>query len=379
MLPTTIPTLAANQSPSPRQSRILIVDDIPDVLYTLERLLARENYQVRLAYSGVQALQMVAEEPPDTILLDAMMPLMNGYEVCRELKGNPVSAHIPIIMVTSLDREDALGRGIDAGADDFLSKPVNGNELRARVRSMLRIKHSYDELQNSLQAQQDLADIILHDIKNPLSAIMLSSETWLHNQNKSISPEKTIRRIYVQAQRILQYTNNLLTLAKLDHDRLPVRLVPSNLTELVQGAINRQRQAADSRAIDIQLSEPQESLIARVDRNLIDLMVDNLLAHALQSTARSGTVRVRVCPYDGDPSNRGPQGICIQIQDEGHSIPQASQEMVFDRRSVVDAYRTGKPHYGLSLPLCATITRAHGGTIELAPLRPQGSVFTVHL
>ncbi len=128
-------------------ARILVVDDVPQNVKLLADLLAFKGYGVVTAASGAEALRQVAAEPPDLVLLDIMMPGMSGYEVCRALRADPATAVLPVVMVTSLDPAEERIKGIEAGADDFLTKPINQAELLARVRSLLRIKEYHDTVQ----------------------------------------------------------------------------------------------------------------------------------------------------------------------------------------------------------------------------------------
>jgi adenylate cyclase len=125
--------------------RILVVDDTPHNVKLLADLLSAKGYEVSTASSGEQALESIARQPPDLVLLDIMMPGINGYEVCRQLRENPATALLPVVLATSLDPNQERVKGIEAGADDFLSKPVNQAELFARVKSLLRIKNLQDE------------------------------------------------------------------------------------------------------------------------------------------------------------------------------------------------------------------------------------------
>ncbi|MCA9965648.1 MAG: response regulator, partial [Anaerolineales bacterium] len=127
-------------------ARVCIVDDNVIARETLADLLYPENYELLLIESGLNLLAQIDSLNPDVILLDVMMPELNGFDVCQRLKTHPKWQHVPIILVTALDSKDSLVRGLDAGADEFVSKPVNGSELRARVRSMLRVKQQYDAL-----------------------------------------------------------------------------------------------------------------------------------------------------------------------------------------------------------------------------------------
>jgi DNA-binding response OmpR family regulator len=129
-----------------KQHSILLVDDEASIFEVIEGLLYREGYQLNYVSSGREALDRIDEIEPDVILLDLMMPEMDGIETCQQIKANQRWCHIPIIMVTALSSKEDLARCLEAGADDFLAKPVNSLELRARVRSMLRIKLQYDAL-----------------------------------------------------------------------------------------------------------------------------------------------------------------------------------------------------------------------------------------
>jgi adenylate cyclase len=125
-------------------ARILVVDDTPQNVLLLSAVLEKKGYEVITASSGAQALQLVATDRPDLVLLDVVMPEMSGYEVCRRIRENPATGVLPVVMVTALDPGQERIKGLEAGADDFLTKPINQPELLARVRSLLRIKHLYD-------------------------------------------------------------------------------------------------------------------------------------------------------------------------------------------------------------------------------------------
>jgi adenylate cyclase len=129
-----------------KSPRILVVDDTAVNTKLLADLLTAKGYIVATAASGPEALETIDRGAPDLVLLDVMMPGMSGYEVCRKLRENPATALLPVVMVTALDPAQERVKGIEAGADDFLSKPINQPELLARVRSLLRIKQLHDEL-----------------------------------------------------------------------------------------------------------------------------------------------------------------------------------------------------------------------------------------
>ncbi|MGH6719353.1 MAG: PleD family two-component system response regulator [Alphaproteobacteria bacterium] len=139
--------------------RILVVDDQPLNIRLMEAKLGGEYYEVRAAGDGIAALERVAEDPPDLIILDVMMPRMDGFETCRRLKADPAVRHIPVVMVTALNAPEDRVRGLEAGADDFLTRPVDDLALFARMRSLLRLKQMHDELRFRLATSRDLGVI----------------------------------------------------------------------------------------------------------------------------------------------------------------------------------------------------------------------------
>ncbi|HBW88968.1 MAG TPA: hybrid sensor histidine kinase/response regulator, partial [Cyanobacteria bacterium UBA11149] len=166
---------------------ILVVDDEPDNLDVIEALLHGEDYEINYAPNGKRALNFLNSFKPDVILLDVMMPEMDGIEVCKRIKAEPKWQAIPIIMVTALTRKEDLAECLEAGADDFISKPVNRLELRSRVHSMLRIKQQHDKLEALLNAREDMVKLIVHDLRNPLSGILLLTDIL---KSDNLPPEK---------------------------------------------------------------------------------------------------------------------------------------------------------------------------------------------
>ena len=139
-------------------SHILIVDDNAQNAELLQAYLEPLDCRIHMAADGIEAMQLVAQSPPDIILLDIMMPRMSGFEVCRRLKEDPATRDIPIIMVTALNELADIERGVDSGADDFLSKPVNKLELITRVKSLLRVRHLKSELERTLSYLADIEE-----------------------------------------------------------------------------------------------------------------------------------------------------------------------------------------------------------------------------
>jgi len=148
---------------------ILAVDDSPDNLFLIESILDNENYNIVCVESGEAAIESIHKNPPDLVLLDVMMPGMDGYEVTRQLRQDLSVSYIPILLITAHD-QSSLVEGLDAGADDFIHKPVDVNELQARVRSLLRLKRSIDAQYTMIRQRDDFVARLTHDLRTPLVA-----------------------------------------------------------------------------------------------------------------------------------------------------------------------------------------------------------------
>src|SRR4028119_82102 len=241
-----------------KKTSVLVVDDEPNGFDVIEAHLYREGYDLLYVSSGKEALNRLDAIEPDVILLDVMMPKMDGIEVCRLIKSDPSWKHIPILMVTALNSKDDLARSLDAGADDFLTKPVSGVELRARVRSMLRIKQQYDALQATLQLREDLSSMIVHDLRNPLTKIMVSGSLLVENGIEGKNLDK-INLVLAAGRQLDSMIDELLILAKMQSGKMMLNLVEVDLNDLVASTLSRFSSLADSKNIQLKSQRLQQN------------------------------------------------------------------------------------------------------------------------
>jgi len=301
---------------------VLIVDDEPSARDTLEALLWQENYELAFAANGQEALaRLNALSPtPDVILLDVMMPGMDGFEVCRQIKGDARWRHIPVILITALDSREDLVRGLDAGADEFLSKPVNGLELRARVRSMLRIKRQFDALEATMRLREDLSHMIVHDMKSPLTVIWMN----VFAMKGRVADPRDLERlnaIEAEARRLDSFLNDILTLAKMQESRLIVNPSPVDVNRMVQAVMETYDAVAQSQNINLVAEVPEEgSRLVPLDASLFRRVLDNLLSNALKFSPPESTVTLRVeYPQTEAGSQPARPLVRLQVLDEGSS------------------------------------------------------------
>lgn len=355
---------------------ILIVDDEPSALYTVEMLLASEQYRVSFAEDGRAALDKIAAEPPDVVLMDVMMPSLTGYDVCRRLKEDPLSRHIPVILVTALDQTDDVVRGFESGADEFLTKPVEGPILRARVRSMLRIKRQYDALQETLVLREKMAHTIVHDMRNPLATILLYARLLEYGEQLRRPPGEIMEAIRRQAQRLDTFLGDLLLTAKMSSGQLLLNCVDSDLNELLARVIQNHEPLAAAKKITLRLETPAQKSCRPVDARLFERAIDNILSNAVKYSLEGGEVLVRL---EQRPYREETPLYCLEVRDEGRGIPEAYRERIFDEYVTVPLDESGVDQTGLGLALVKLVVEAHGGRISAHPNQPQGTRMTIEL
>ena len=358
----------------PEKSAILIVDDEQMARDIIEGFLYREGYDLAFATNGQEVLTSLEQAVPDVILMDVMMPEMDGFEVCLRLKSDKRWRHIPVILVTALGSTDDIVRGFEAGADDFLQKPVNDQELRARVRSMLRIKKQYDELQATMNMREDLVRMIMHDMRTPLTTIIGFSELLL--LKKILVPEAvdTINKIRAQAQELNTFVDDMLIVAKMESGRLNLNQILVDVNELVQRVEENHQIIAQSKSIQLQVKLPRETKNLLLDTYLFHRVLDNLLSNALKFSPEGSTVTLQV-----EYPEVSPPQLRIQVFDEGPGVSEPDRELIFDKFEVLSLKQQGVAQVGLGLAFCKMVVEAHNGRIFVEANKPEGSVFVVEI
>ncbi|MFZ0546692.1 MAG: hybrid sensor histidine kinase/response regulator [Candidatus Promineifilaceae bacterium] len=356
---------------------ILIVDDEINARRTLEMLLLLEGYNLLFAEGGLHALAMLEEIEPDTILLDVMMPGMDGFEVCRRIKSSEHWQHIPIILTTALDSKADLTRGLKAGADDFVSKPVNGLELRARVRSMLRIKRRHDALQQTLQLRSDLANMIMHDIRNPLTSIAVYCDL-LEREIHSVTGLEYLETVRQETSQLSSFVTDMLLTAKMEQHRLVLDCSSVDLNELLRSIYQHHKPLAELRGIDLELMLPSETRQMSLDAELWKRVIDNLLSNAFKFSPGGSKVTLKALYGNKTADDKQPD-LRVEIADEGPGIPKDFQEIIFNRYDLAAKGRRNVAQVGLGLAFCKLVVDAHDGRIWVENNEPHGAVFVVEL
>jgi signal transduction histidine kinase len=370
------------------QPSILVIDDEPDNFDVIEALLDSENYQLYYSSSGQQALARLISFQPDVILLDVMMPELDGMEVCRRIKANPQWKVVPIIMVTALTAKEDLALCLTAGADDFISKPVNGIELRARVHSMLRIKQQYDNVQALLKLREDMVNSLVHDLRNPLTSIVLSTDSLQLFGVLSEKQERKVSQIANNARKLQSLIDNLLIMAKLESGKMVLNYSEVDLDELCQSAVAEFESIAVQKNVTLVSELPKTvregeqssalitlgvspSRLFKVDTAIFRRVLDNLLSNAIKFSPSNSQVALKA-------TYLGVGGAKVQVTDSGPGVPNHLRESIFEKYEIGNPI-PGLSQLGLGLAFCKMAIEAHHGSITVENNHPQGAIFTVFI
>lgn len=309
---------------------ILVIDDEPDNFDVIEALLSQQDYQLHYIASGKEAIAYLDSFHPDLILLDVMMPDMDGMEVCRRIKALPEWHHVPIIMVTALSSKSDLARCLKAGADDFISKPINALELRARAQSMLRLKDQYDNIQSLSQMQKNtinllestldtlngnLVSTLAHELNTPLNGI-LGTLNFLNSSIDTLPmPEvkEMLSWMDESAQRLNQLTQKFRTYLELELLTQPSSPKPteeSHFSEILIQSVLATHAEKMNRGTDLFLTL-EEATVALSERYL-SMVLFELVDNALKFSSPGTPVRIT--------SRIENNMLALSIQDQGRGM-----------------------------------------------------------
>jgi len=357
---------------------LLIVDDDATARQVAQAFLSREGYTFRHAAGGEAALSSVEEQEPDLILLDVMMPGIDGFEVCRLIRQRNTQAYLPIIMLTALDNPNEVAKGLDAGADDFITKPARRLELRARVRSMLRIRQQHmaivqqaNQLEELNNQREDLVRMVVHDLRSPVTAVQLAASALLANEAVArADTDGDLTLIKEEARRVGNYLEEILLLARKEEGRLSLSFSRVDLSELTRETIHALMPVAKARKQRIVLEPaPQGAAVILGDAALLRRVVDNLLTNGIKFSPPESLIEVLVSVQGGQ--------VALDVLDEGPGVPEHMRKRIFEKYEIVKVRAAGGPQTGLGLAFSRTVVEAHGGYISCLPREGKGSQFHV--
>lgn len=396
---------------SPAPARILVVDDTPEIQELLQIHLETEGYQVLVAGNGQEALAAVAAEAPDLILLDVLMPVMDGYEVCRRLKADEETAFIPIVILTALQDLSHRLRGIELGADDFLTKPFNHLELLTRVRSLLRVKGLHDQVvatnrlleqrvaERTAALERALADLremerlkseflsnISHELRTPLTPIKGYLPGLLREELGPLtsSQRRALGHIAQSVDRLHRLIDDLLTFMQWESGEIGLALGGARVGKVVEEALARAAAGAEEKGVEVATEIGADLPQIRGDAVALARALGHLVENAVKFTPKGGHVTVTARLVQPSPLPPGPpaprQFVELAVRDTGIGIPPEVIPKIFERFYQADSSST-RQHggTGLGLAIVKRILDAHEAPIAVESLPGQGTTFSIRI
>jgi two-component system sensor histidine kinase/response regulator len=354
-------------------ARILVVDDQPANIQIVGGVLGQVGHEIIPAADGPTALKRLAVRLPDLILLDVLMPGMDGFEVCRQLKENPDWAHIPVIFLSAADDKDLIVRALNAGGVDYITKPFNHAELISRARTQLALKNARDRLAQIAEDKDELIGILTHDLKNYLGGINMSAEL-LCGQIKRFNDGRLSQlseNIFRSSGQLLGFVKEFLANSAADYGFVSKPGVV-DLAEVAVGVVEQYRETAKRKKLEIQTDFPPKGCPAYADATALDQVLDNLLSNALKFSPPDKRVFVSVRLATNHVE-------CV-IRDEGPGFTAEDKAKMFRRYGRLSARPTGgEPSTGLGLSIVRKLIKAMNGELFCESNPGQGASFAIRL
>jgi signal transduction histidine kinase len=353
---------------------VLLVDDTAENLRLLAGMLSSRGFDVRPVTSGAEALEAVASEPPDLILLDVTMPGMNGFEVCSRLQEHEEWRKIPVIFLTALTDVNDKVKGFAAGGVDYITKPFQLEEVLARVSSQLALRQARLDLEKTIaklheleQLRDDLVGMIVHDMRSPLTVLI--TQLQLLRMDLSDGLAESVDDALRGARQLNGLATALLDVRRMEEGKMPLQKERVDLARLATEVRDAMAQIEPDRAIELSSTE---AAFATCDQGLVRRVLENLISNGIKHTPAGAPLRIAVAAANGH--------VRVAVHDQGSGVPAAARERIFEKFGSV-AVRQDRSYHsvGLGLAFCKLAVEAHGGTIRVEEGSPRGSVFVFEL
>ena len=361
------------------EGRILVVDDMPVNVRLLASILKLAGYEVVTASSGREALDRFQSSSVDVILLDVMMPDMDGFEVCQRIEAEVL--FLPIVMVTALQETADRVKALEAGADDFLTKPVDGVEVVARVKSLVRLKRqreeldrAYTELRRVEAMRDDLTYMIVHDLRTPLTSLLTGLQSLELLGELSPDQLEVVWMAVTGGQTLLSIINDLLDIGKMESGTVELKRQEIAPRKLLDEAAAQVSALLIEKRLTLTKAAPDTLPALRADQDKLCRTLVNLLGNAIKFTPKDGAITL-TARYDA-----AEEAVVFSVSDTGEGIPKEAFERIFEKFGQVETRQGGrKMSTGLGLTFCKMAVEAHGGRIWVESEPGKGSSFSFTL
>ena len=386
---------------TPATARVLVVDDADFNRQVMTRILEREGYTVDTAVDGADALEQLRVTPFDIVLLDVMMPGVDGLQVIETMHGDERLRHTPVIMLSALNEQETILRCIQLGAQDYLPKPINQQILKARITACLEKKRSHDlereytkrveSMSSQLQAVNErlrqanqfktrFLATAAHDLKNPLGGILLMADR-IRVEAEALGPESVVQaqagRIHEMVQKMIQIINSVLDAAVQELGEVNLSFEMTNLGDLVHRIVQENGTYADSKNIRLTYVETLAAECwGMLDQLRMSQAMDNLVNNAIKYSPYGSVIRVEL----GLRIVEGQDRVHVEVRDQGPGLTEEDLAQAFGSFQRLSAQPTGGEYStGLGLSIVKQMVELHGGWVWVESEPGQGAAFIVEI
>ncbi len=377
------PTASLAENGARLTPRVVIVDDSPVGTEALAAHMEIEGFNAETYNDSLEALDALRANPPDIVLMDVMMPGMNGLALLKALRAHPSTAEVPVIMLTALDESDDIVRGLDLGANDYVTKPPQLEVLAARVRTQLHLKRLQDQRQRDIAELRRLSNIkdkflqiAAHDLRTPVHNITLGLDLlsrYYERSNCEIPEFQNITRTMTNALGIMRsIVNDFLDLQAIRSGSVELDAQPLNLNTLVQNVLEQYTAYARQKDVEIRASFDPDLPDSTGDPNRLTQVIANLVSNAVKFSPRGSVIGVRTRVVN--------RRQLLEVADSGPGIPEDEMPLLFQEFARLSPQPTGgEKSSGVGLSIAKQLVELHGGKIGARSKPGHGSLFWVEL
>lgn len=361
-------------SSGPIPARILVVDDQESNLRLLGGMLSQLGYEIVAVTDGEQAIERLTERVADLVLLDVLMPGLDGFEVCRRIRARPELGDIPIVFLSAADDKTFIVRALEAGAVDYVTKPFNKAELISRVRTHLALKQARDRLRQLAEDKDELLGILAHDLKNHLGGMQMSAQ--LLNERLSATEDYRLKRIAANilhsSEQMFSFVKEFLANSAADRGA-PLKSEPASLAESAHAAVQRYGEAAHRKSITFFEDYAPDAPLVQADHAALDQVIDNLVSNAVKFSPEGKGIYITV---GSAPDGR----VEFSVRDQGPGCTEEDRAQMFLRYRRLSARPTaGEPSTGLGLSIAKRHANAMQGDLHCESESGNGATFILRL
>jgi two-component system sensor histidine kinase/response regulator len=365
---------------------VLVVDDAPEDLKLLGGLL-KDSYRTRIATCGEKALDIARSTPPDLVLLDILMPGMDGFEVCKALKQDPQLEDVPIVFISALDAALDKVRGFHLGGADYVTKPFHAEEVLARVDYQIELRHLRRQLEERNQAleealarlreldqlKESFTAMMVHDLRSPLTGVHAVLD--LYEAQGRIGPE-ILARCRRSLQDVLAMLNDVMELFRSEGGKIPLNLRWTAPRPLLERVLETFTPQSEARGIHLDLVCLEALPEIEVDSEKVNRVFANLVHNALKFTSPGGRVSLESRVVEGEGVDAGVRWLSVSVTDTGQGIPPEQLPYIFDPYRQT-SQRDADLGFGLGLAIVQRLMAVHSGRVTVQSRVGVGTSFTL--